>query len=291
MPYNAAIPELWHAQLLESMRNRHVYGAVGNRDFEGEISGPGDVVRIMSLGDPTVRTYTKNTTSITAAQKLEVADQTLVIDQNFYVNVDIDDIDGIQAKPNLRDGILGSIAHALSDNMDTNLAALLRSDGAGFSTAGNTAGNRLADTTIVATDGNAYTVLVDLKVLLDADNVPEDNRWVVVPPWYHGKLLVDTRFVEYGTPDNVRTRTNGRVGFAAGFEVHISNNVPSTATTLAFVIAGHPSAFTVAEQIPFGKVEFFRPPDRFSDAMKVLHVFGRTVTRPTALAAVMAENE
>ncbi len=85
MPYDAAIPEMWHAALEEAYRNKHVYAGLCNRNYEGEIRKQGDVVRILTMSDPTRRTYTKNTT-ITAPEVLSIADQTLVIDQAFYIN-------------------------------------------------------------------------------------------------------------------------------------------------------------------------------------------------------------
>ena len=42
-------------------------------------------------------------------------------------------------------------------------------------------------------------------------------------------------------------------------------------------------AATFAEQLD--KLEAFRPPDGFNDAMKGLHVYGAKVTRPYALAS------
>ncbi len=290
MPYDAAIPELWHAAFLKALRNKHVYAARANRDYEGEIKGPGDVVRINTYSDVTIRTYTKNTTTITAAEKLNVGDLTLVIDQAFYANADVDDVDQVQMKPKARQAITESIGFGFAENMDDNLATVLNTDGDGFGTAAT--GNRTANTTIVATDENAYTILVDLSVLLDEDNVPEEGRWVVVPPWFRGSMVKDPRFVEYGTPANVRVLRDGPPAIykAAGFDVFVSNNVPSTATTLASVIAGHPMALTVADQIPFGSLEFYRPEGRFSDAVKVLHVFGRKVVRSQALAMCLAEN-
>ncbi len=289
MPYDAAIPEMWHAALEEAYRNKHVYAGLCNRNYEGEIRKQGDVVRILTMSDPTRRTYTKNTT-ITAPEVLSIADQTLVIDQAFYWNVEIDDVDKIQVKTALRDGIINGIAFSLAEGLDDNIAALMLADGAGFSTAGSTIGNRLVNTTIVTTDRNAYTLLVDLQVRLDERNVPSEGRWVALPPWFKGSMQKDARFVEYGTPGNMATLKSGRIATAAGFEVYVSNNVPSTATTLAFVIAGHRDAVTLAEQIPGDGLEFYRPDNRFSDAMKVLHLFGRTVVQPFALAGVLAEN-
>ncbi|MCH8236816.1 MAG: P22 coat protein - protein 5 domain protein, partial [Proteobacteria bacterium] len=52
------------------------------------------------------------------------------------------------------------------------------------------------------------------------------------------------------------------------------------------VIAGFNGAATFVEQI--NSVEAYRPHEAFSDAMKGLHLYGYKVTRPTALASVVA---
>ena len=52
------------------------------------------------------------------------------------------------------------------------------------------------------------------------------------------------------------------------------------------VIAGVPEAWTYVEQI--SKVEAYRPPARFADAVKGLHLYGAKVLRPNALACMVA---
>ena len=76
-----------------------------------------------------------------------------------------------------------------------------------------------------------------------------------------------------------------KIGTAAGFKVSESNNVPVSGSAYT-VIAGYRGAATYAEQIndPVG----YAPEDAFSEAMKGLHLYGAKVTRPYALASVVA---
>ena len=82
-----------------------------------------------------------------------------------------------------------------------------------------------------------------------------------------------------GDPNALR---NGFVGRAAGFDVHESNLTPDPTTGTYAVIAGHPIATTYADQIV--KTESLRLQDFFGDGIRGLHVFGRKVVRPEALA-------
>jgi hypothetical protein len=52
-------------------------------------------------------------------------------------------------------------------------------------------------------------------------------------------------------------------------------------------IAGHPMAWTYADGTQ--KVEAYRPPLRFADAVKGLHLYGLKVTRPNALAVAFLQ--
>src|SRR5690606_34727106 len=117
-------------------------------------------------------------------------------------------------------------------------------------------------------------------------NVPSEGRWVVVPMWYHGVLLKDPRFVSFGTDKNRANLRGEPIGEAAGLTIYKSNNVPEGVSSDFTIIAGHKIAATFAEQID--KVEAFRPQNRFSDAVKGLHIFGSKITRPNALASVVA---
>ncbi|MCD8028351.1 MAG: hypothetical protein LUF02_06755, partial [Erysipelotrichaceae bacterium] len=133
------------------------------------------------------------------------------------------------------------------------------------------------------------TSLFDAYVKLDTANVPRGNRWVVVPPWYHGLLLLDDRFVGYGTERNSDVLQNGAIGRAAGFTIYLSNNVPNTDGTLYKIIAGTNQAGSYAEQIL--ENEAYRPESRFADAMKGLHVYGAQVFQSKCIAVLTANAE
>lgn len=70
-----------------------------------------------------------------------------------------------------------------------------------------------------------------------------------------------------------------------GFEVRVSNNVPTSGAAHQ-VVFGYKGAATYAEQIL--KTEAYRPQSFFTDAVKGLHVHGYKVTRPSNLALINA---
>ncbi|MEE4562789.1 P22 coat protein - protein 5 domain protein [Paenibacillus polymyxa] len=267
------IPTIWSARLNESLKKNLVYGNVVNTDYEGEIKGQGSTVKINSIGAITIGNYDK-VAGIGNPQELDATQKTLVIDQAKYFNFQVDDVDAAQANVNLLDGGIVEASYGLANVVDQYLA--------GFYTevkAENTMGNDTAP--IVPTKDTAYDLLIDLGVLLDENNVPESERFVVVPAWYYGLLLKDARFTK--DPNIIRT---GYVGDIDGMTVYKSNNVPNTAGAKYKIIAGHKSAISFAGQVD--SVEAFRPEKQFSDAVKGLQVFGAKCIKPEALAVLTA---
>jgi hypothetical protein len=280
MALDSFIPTLWSARILQNLHKSQIYAQPGviNRDYEGEIQNVGDTVKINAIGAVTVGSYTKNT-DISAAETLDGAATTLSIDQAKYFNFQVDDIDRVQQMPKMMDEAMREAGYALKDTLDSYLAALwsqVDSD--------NFIGTDAVPKTDAGTASYPLNYLFQLATILDENNVPTDGRWVVVPPWYKEYLLKDTRFVNPGTGQAEQRLANGMITQAAGFTILQSNNVANTSSDNYKIIAGHPMAWTLAEQIV--KVEAYRPQLRFADAVKGLHVYGAKVVRPSAMAVL-----
>lgn len=273
------IPQVWSAQLLISLKKSLVYGQAGvvNRDYQGEITAYGDTVKINGIGAVTIGDYARNTNMLDP-ENLTDNTRTIVIDQSKFFNFQVDDLDKAQQNPSVMGQAMQEAAYALRNVADTFIAGLYTGV-----QAANTIGTDAAP--IVPTKDTAYDYLVDLGTKLDEANVPEEGRWVVVPPWYEGMMLKDARFIQY-TESNVAIRNNGRIGRAAGFDVLKSNNVPNTTATKYKVIAGYSGAMSYAEQV--NEVEAYRPEKRFADAVKGLHLYGGKLVRPDGLAVMTA---
>jgi N4-gp56 family major capsid protein len=267
-------PEIWSANLLVALRQSLIYSAFINRDYEGEIAEAGDTVRITSIGRPTIKPYVPNSTVITPEQ-VNDSQRTLVVDQSDYFAFEVDDVDARQAKGNVIPQAMDEAAFAEADKIDRYLSS--------FYTAIQAANQLGAVTLSAATPEDAYNdLLVPLKIRLDKANVASQGRSVAVSPDVHGLLLRDNRFIkvnESGTSEGLR---NGIVGRAAGFDILLSNQTPTTGSD-SVVIAGNDRALTFAEQI--AKTEAYRPQNSFADAIKGLFLYGAKVVRPDSLAS------
>lgn len=283
MSLQAFIPEVWNATLITALRKTLVYAqpTVTNRNYEGDIADYGDTVRITSISRPSLVQYTPNSTSLTPDQII-TAGRTLVIDQAWAWNFQIDDVDAAQARGSVMEDAMSESGYAMADKIDQSVASLYSQ-----ANAANVVGSVTIDSTPTgsweAEAQKAYNdVLIPLKRKLDEANVPRPGRYCVIPSWMEGVLLKDSRFVkvnESGTDEGLR---NGQVGRAAGFDIMISNNVPVPTANNYIVTAGNSSAITFASQLV--KTEAYRPHDKFSDAVKGLGVWGTKVIRPESLA-------
>jgi hypothetical protein len=273
---NNFIPKVWSVKILVALMKFHIFGssACANREYEGEIQDKGSSVKINSVGDITIKDYERNE-DIDDPETLNDAGQELLITEAKYFNFAVDDVDKVQSNANVMAEAMSRAGYGLRDKVDLFIAA-----NHVLVPVSNFVGD---DTTpIVPTSGNFYDYLVDLKVKLTEANVPEEGRFCVIPAWGEGLLLKDSRFVAAGTSTTDSVIRNGKIGRAAGMDIYVSNNTPNTAGTKYKVIAGHPMAYTFAEQIV--KTKAYQPEKRFADAVKGLHVYGGRLVRPYAWA-------
>lgn len=267
------VPTVWSAKLFQELDKAHVLVPLCNRDYEGEISGYGDQVKINSVGDIAVGNYSPNVTSITP-QQLSAAQTVLEIDKAKYFAFYIDDVDNAQTKPKLMGEAMRKAAYGLADASDRIIAAF-------HSDAANTY------TSTAANQTNALAVLGGIARTLDEANVPAQGRWLVIPPWFHANLALNAVLETDGSIDASAQYGSGFVGRAFGFNIFMSNNLSTgpIATTMShYGLAGTDRAISFAEQIV--KMEAYRPESAFRDAVKGLHVYGTKVIDPNALVQV-----
>ena len=81
MAFSNFIPEVWSARLLEHLDKVHVYAALMNRDYEGDIRAYGDTVHINQIGSITINDYTGD--DIEAPEEL---DSTMTVS---YTHLDV----------------------------------------------------------------------------------------------------------------------------------------------------------------------------------------------------------
>lgn len=268
------VPVVWTSALMSSLKKSLVYADLCNTDYEGEIQSAGNTVKITSISRPTIQSYTRNSDIV--YEELTDAQRTLVVDQERYWGVTVDDVDKVQAKADVVSEAMSEAAYALADTIDQYIAAMY--------TQAQTA-NRLGTVSVTSAD-LAYTQIRLLKLKLDLANVPQEQRWLVCPPWFHSLLLENPKFVSYMNSQSTDPLYNGKVGRALGFDIRVSNNAPLVTGDDYAVIAGTNRAITFARQLT--KTEAGRSEKRIGDWMRGVAVYGGKVIRPEGIATLVA---
>ena len=137
-------------------------------------------------------------------------------------------------------------------------------------------------------------VIARMGRLLDTQFVDAQGRWLVLHPTFVEILKdEDSRLLNADFGESGGLRAGLTVGRIHGFDVYMSNNLPSVGTgpgtsgsdnqnsNYGVIVAGHSSAVATAEQI--NKTESYRDPDSFADIVRGMHLYGRKILRPEAL--------
>jgi len=135
------------------------------------------------------------------------------------------------------------------------------------------------------TKTNVLEIIVDAGSVLDEQNIPRSDRFLVLPTWAAGLIKKSDLKDVALTGDSVTPIRNGRIGSIDEFTIYISNNLysvaDSTGPTSYYTPFGHKSALTFASQLT--KMETLRAESTFGDLVRSLNVYGWKVMKPASL--------
>jgi len=282
------IPEIWSGKLLEKFYKATVFAQIANTDYEGEISEYGDKVYIRTVPDIVISEYQKGMSL--DVQNPESDNVELLIDKGYYYNVNISDVDKKQSDINFMDAWGQDAAEQMKVKIDYKILNDIYGD-VDASNAGTTAGKissgiNLGTTgsPVEVTKSNVIDVLVHSGQVLDEQNVPETDRWAVIPAWMASRIKTSDLKDASLTGDSKSVLRNGRLGMIDRWTLYSSNNVAHTTDgeNEAFhVLMGHKSALTFASQLV--KNEILPNPHDFGQLMRGLQVFGYEVIKPVSM--------
>lgn len=276
MAYANFIPEVWSKKLLKVFNKQVVMAKLVNTDFEGDIKTAGDTVYVRTFGDVTINDYTRDMTI--EFETLSDPVQTMTIDQQKYFAFRVDDLDLAQADVDILEGYTQRAAIAIRDVVDTYLL--------GLASTGADANNIIGSGTPVAlTKSNVYQQITELSEMLDEDNIPAEERFLVIPPKVKTLLLQSDEFTR-ATSLGDQVVQNGYIGNIAGFGVHVTTNMTTGAGGEYDILALNRDFLSFASQV--NQVERVRPFNMFADAVKGLYLYGGKVFQPKAAAIMKA---
>lgn len=256
------IPELWSDEIVAAYKKNLVLANLVNKmSMTGK---KGDTLHIPkpTRGSASAKAASTQVT-LQAATETEV---TVSIDKHYEYSRLIEDITEAQALASLRRFYTEDAGYALAKQVDDDLFALGKkfgdSDGADWihsnsfymdATSGLTA--YAADTVAAAdvfTDAGFRAAIKEL----DDQDVPMDNRVLVVPPSVRETIMGIDRYMSSDFV-NGRGVNNGQIGQLYGVDVYVSSNCPVIETAAQNTAGGdvkagmlfHKDAMVLAEQV------------------------------------------
>ena len=248
----------WSDKLLDSTTKHYIGVAHCNREFEGDIEKQGSIVKICGVGDITVSDYTKNA-DINEPEVLSDTVRTLKIDQAQYFNFQIDDIDRAQSNPKLMEEAMKTAAAGLANAADAYVFSLYEFSNYSITDDAVTAQK------FVAHVGDLKAQMIESGVL-DFDEVVIEVSPGVAALLLKGNVIHDTSESELGL-----------LGKIQGLKVYVSNNVWVDEDGYHKCIMRTKRAVAFAEKFI---TKCYTPDNRFSDAVKGLHLYGAKLVYP-----------
>jgi hypothetical protein len=305
------IPVLWSGRLNAKFYTASLFGEITNTDWQGEIGALGDKITINNIPDVTINTYTVG--SGLSYQVPTPAIVELTIDKAKYFAFQVNDILEYQSKPNLMDTFSNDASMQMKVAVDSNVLYNTWANGAAANK-GATAGAKSSSynlgtdaAPISLTAANVLATLTSLSGVLDEQNIPETDRWLVIDPVTRQLLMQSNLAQAQFMGDSSSMVRNGKIGVIDRFATYVSNNLPkaiagtatpwlsgdgteNSITSLSdlkrrVIIAGHKSAISFASQMT--KVETVRSTTDFGDYVRGLQVYGFKVVKPEALAVAV----
>ena len=302
------IPTLWSAKLNQKFYKATVFGEIANTSYEGEISGMGDKVVINNRPDITINDYQVGTSL--SYQVPTPSTVELPIDRAKYFAFQVNDVVAHQSQPKLMDMFSDDASMQMKISIDSSVLlgtatkqgiwndvpAANQGATAGAISGGYNLGTATAPVTLTA--ANVLATLTALAGVLDEQNIPETDRWLLIDPLTRQILMQSNLAQAQFMGDDKSMVRNGKIGMIDRFTVYVSNQLPKAAATQDYfgataagtakrrlILAGHKSAVTFASQMT--KMETVRNPSDFGDYIRGLNVYGWKTIIPTGLASAL----
>lgn len=287
------IPEIWSRKLQVKFYDATVLAQISNTDYEGEIKNQGDKVKIRTIPSIVINNYSSG--QALTNQRPTSSNIELLIDKGKYWSTIVDDVQETQSDINLMNMWSGDASEQLKIAIDTDVLGNISPD-VDATNKGATAGRLTAGINLGATGApvglnkaNVIDSIIDLGQVLDENNIPETDRYLIIPAWCAALLKKSDLKEASLTGDNTSVMRNGRLGMIDRFTLYSSNLLPAVtdgSNKVTTMFAGHKAGLTFANQIV--KTETLRAESTFGDIMRGLSVYGYKVVKGTAIAALYA---
>ncbi len=211
-----------------------------------------DTVHVPRFGDLSAQTYTPGTTISATAQ--DWAYDTLVVSAYKHVTFYVDDARSLTVNVSEARELAEQAAYQLKNKIDSDVfKTITGSDG--FDSYGGDAAliGGTAHRPISAGSATIINLFANARRVLRERNVEELGDWIsIVTPKIAAAIETKATSVGYNVAD--ATLRNGYAGDFMGFQIYISNNLPSgKCSAVAPTISGGAVSATSCKSIYFGR--------------------------------------
>jgi hypothetical protein len=294
---NKYTPQIYALEVLEKFYMSTVFGEIANTKYEGMITKQGDKVIVRTRPDVNVFDYVKGMNLREHRQTPESPSVELNIDKAKAYALNIDNIDQVQNDINAMEEWATDAGQQLAISIDRTILNDIDADASPYNK-GATAGKISASYSLGATGApaavtkaNAQDYIAACAAALSEQDVPEQDRWMVLPVWFCNLLEIgDLKRSDAFASGAEQIVLNGKVPTKlSGFTIYQSNNyvpVKDGSDSCYNIVYGHKSALTFASQLI--KNRTFPDPDSFAEVMDGLQVYGYEVIKPEAMGVLYA---
>ena len=246
------IPEIWSDEVIAAYeKNLVLANLVKKMSMQGK---KGDTIHIPVPVRGTANAKVENQ-AVTLQNNVDT-EITVSINKHFEYSRLIEDITDVQALASLRQFYTGDAGYALAKQVDDDLFTEATGAFSTFYNDGGTTTTAYAVDTVAAADVFSDGFLRDMIQKLDDNDVPMDNRFLVIPPVLRNAIMGVERYVSSDFVSGQPVQ-NGKIGNLYGVDVYVSSNVPVIETAAANSAGGdvrgailaHKDALVLAEQV------------------------------------------
>jgi len=277
------IPEAWAPWFDKELEKDLVFYENTNHKYEGIAKKPGDTIKILGLGEPTLTSYTDGKLhAVPTPEAIQDLSQTMPVRHIEEFAFYVDDLEKRQAEGG--SGLLGEymtrVKYKVAEKQDSFIGGLV-ADAAVAKVFGT------AKEAVVGTASSGQINILEaideaLLGLLENNVRRTDNITLTAPPKFI--QMLKNAYVDLDT-NNSEMMKNGRVGRYAGITIKESNNVYTTTETI-----GGSSRTVYNIQVktdraiafvkPYLHLESYRPDSYFQDAVKGYSLYDGKVVKP-----------
>lgn len=272
------IPEIWAKKFNDELERKLVFYENCNHEYEGIATKPGDIIKILGLGDVSLRAFGDGKLhSLGTPEAIEDLSQMLPIKQirDFYFF--IDDLDKRQAEggSGLLSKYMAKARNKVARAQDEYIAQLVI----------DAQVEKITKSTALTVNSILDALDDALEALLSNDVSRDTEITATVPPWF--TIMLKNSYVELDT-DNSEMMKNGRVGRYNGIIIKESNNVYNDGTYDNIQVKTN-DAISFVKPYLFMKAE--QPSGEWQDCVKGYSLFDGKVTAPKQIVNLQVKKQ